>query len=129
MSKELWEKGLAVRKEVLGAEYVDRQLGSADDFTQPLQELVTQSCWGWLWGRPQMPRKMRSLLNLAILSALNRPHEFKVHVRGALKNGCSREEIREVLLQVAVYCGMPAGVEAFRLAREAMQEHTETKRG
>jgi len=122
MSKELWEKGLAVRKDVLGAEYVDRQLGAADDFNQPLQELVTESCWGWLWGRPQMPRKMRSLLNLAILSALNRPHEFKVHVKGALKNGCTKEEIREVLLQVTVYCGMPAGVEAFRLAREVFQE-------
>jgi len=122
MSKELWDKGLAVRKEVLGSEYVDRQLAAADDFNQPLQELVTQSCWGWLWGRPQMPRKMRSLLNLGILSALNRPHEFKVHVRGALKNGCTKEEIREVLLQVAVYCGMPAGVEGFRLAREVFEE-------
>jgi len=128
MSKEMWEKGLAVRKDVLGTEYVDRQLAMTDDFNQPLQELVTESCWGWLWGRPQMPRKMRSLLNLAILSALNRPHEFKVHVKGALKNGCSKEEIREVLLQVAVYCGMPAGVEAFRLAREAMQEQAEVKR-
>jgi len=128
MSKELWEKGLAVRKEVLGAEYVDRNLKAADDFNQPLQELVTESCWGWLWGRPQMPRKMRSLLNLAILSALNRPHEFKVHVKGALTNGCSKEEIREVLLQVAVYCGMPAGVEAFRLAREVLQEQAETKK-
>jgi 4-carboxymuconolactone decarboxylase len=128
MSKELWEKGLAVRKEVLGAEYVDRNLKAADDFNQPLQELVTQSCWGWLWGRPQMPRKMRSLLNLAILSALNRPHEFKVHVKGALTNGCSKEEIREVLLQVAVYCGMPAGVEAFRLAREVFQEQTEARK-
>jgi 4-carboxymuconolactone decarboxylase len=128
MSKELWEKGLAVRKEILGAEYVDKQLAGSDDFNMPLQELVTQSCWGWLWARPQMPRKMRSLLNLAILSALNRPHEFKVHVKGALKNGCSRDEIREVLLQVAVYCGMPAGVEAFRLAREVMQEQAETKR-
>ncbi len=128
MSKELWEKGLAVRKEILGAEYVDKQLAASDDFSMPLQELVTQSCWGWLWARPQMPRKMRSLVNLAILSALNRPHEFKVHVKGALTNGCTKEEIREVLLQVAVYCGMPAGVEAFRLAREAMQEHAETKR-
>jgi 4-carboxymuconolactone decarboxylase len=128
MSKELWDKGLAVRKEVLGAEYVERQLKTVDDFAMPMQELVTQSCWGWLWTRPQMPRKMRSLVNLGILSALNRPNEFKTHVRGALTNGCSREEIREVLLQVAVYCGMPAGVEAFRLAREAMKEYEE-KRG
>ena len=94
----------------------------------PMQELVTQSCWGWLWARPQMSRKMRSLINLGILSALNRPHEFKAHMKGALTNGCSREEIREVLLQVAVYCGMPAGVEAFRLAREAMKEYEQEKR-
>jgi len=122
MLKELWDKGLAVRKEVLGAEYVERNLKAADDFTMPMQELVTQSCWGWLWGRPNLPRKTRSIVNLALLSALNRPHEFKVHVKGALTNGCTREEIREVLLQVAVYCGMPAGVEAFRLAREAFKE-------
>ncbi len=128
MSKELWDKGLAVRKEVLGAEYVERQLKTADDFVMPMQELVTQSCWGWLWTRPQLPRKMRSLVNLGMLSALNRPNEFKTHVRGALTNGCSREEIREVLLQVAVYCGMPAGVEAFRLAREAIKEYEQEKR-
>jgi len=129
MSKELWDKGLAVRKEVLGAEYVERQLKTVDDFGMPMQELVTQSCWGWLWTRPQLPRKMRSLVNLGMLSALNRPNEFKTHVRGALTNGCSREEIREVLLQVAVYCGMPAGVEAFRLAREAIKEYEQEKRG
>ena len=128
MSKELWDKGLAVRKEVLGAEYVERQLKAVDDFGQPMQELVTESCWGWLWGRPHLPRKMRSLINLGLLSALNRPNEFKTHVKGALTNGCTREEIREVLLQVAVYCGMPAGVEAFRLAREAMAEHQGGKR-
>jgi 4-carboxymuconolactone decarboxylase len=128
MSKELWDKGLAVRKEVLGAEYVERQLKTVDDFGMPMQELVTQSCWGWLWTRPQLPRKLRSLVNLGMLSALNRPNEFKTHVRGALTNGCSREEIREVLLQVAVYCGMPAGVEAFRLAREAMKESEQEKR-
>jgi 4-carboxymuconolactone decarboxylase len=128
MSKELWDKGLAVRKEVLGAEYVERNLKSTDDFTMPMQELVTESCWGWLWGRPQLPRKMRSLINLGLLSALNRPNEFKTHVKGALTNGCTREEIREVLLQVAVYCGMPAGVEAFRLAREAMAEQDVGKR-
>jgi len=128
MSKELWDKGLAVRKEVLGAEYVERQLKAVDDFGMPMQELVTQSCWGWLWTRPQLPRKMRSLVNLGMLAALNRPNEFKTHVKGALTNGCTREEIREVLLQVAVYCGMPAGVEAFRLAREAMAEAEAGKR-
>jgi 4-carboxymuconolactone decarboxylase len=128
MAKELYDKGLAVRKEVLGAQYVERALAAADDFNMPMQELVTQSCWGWLWARPQMPRKMRSLVNLGILSALNRPNEFQTHVKGALKNGCTKDEIREVLLQVAVYCGMPAGVEAFRLAREAFNEAGGEKR-
>ena len=122
MAKELYDKGLSVRKEVLGAEYVERQLKAVDEFNQPLQEMVTEYCWGWLWTRPLLPRKTRSMLNLAILSALNRPTEFKAHVKGALKNGCSKEEIREVLLQVAVYCGVPAGVEAFRLAREVFSE-------
>ena len=129
MNKELWDKGLAVRKEVLGNEYVERNLKAADDFNMPMQELVTESCWGWLWARPNLPRKTRSMVNLAMLSALNRGHEFKVHVRGALVNGVTREEIREILLQVAVYCGMPAGVEAFRLAREAMKEYDQEKRG
>ena len=128
MIKELWDKGLAVRKEVLGGEYVERNVKAADDFSMPMQEYTTEACWGWLWTRPQFPRKMRSLINLAMLSALNRPHEFKVHVKGALTNGCARDEIREVLLQVAVYCGVPAGVEAFRLAREAMQEYDQGKR-
>jgi len=128
MLKELWDKGLAVRKEVLGSEYVERNLKAADDFNMPMQELVTQSCWGWLWARPNLPRKTRSMVNLAMLSALNRGHEFKVHVRGALVNGVTREEIREILLQVAVYCGMPAGVEAFRLAREAIKEYEQEKR-
>jgi len=122
MTKELYDKGLATRKEVLGSDYVQRQLAAADDFNRPLQELVTEYCWGWLWTRPQLPRKTRSLLNLAILSALNRGTEFKAHVKGALTNGCSKDEIREVLLQVAVYCGVPAGVEAFRQAREVFAE-------
>jgi 4-carboxymuconolactone decarboxylase len=127
MIKELWDKGLAVRKDVLGAEYVERNVKAADDFSMPMQEYATEACWGWLWTR-QFPRKTRSLVNLAMLSALNRPHEFKVHVKGALTNGCSREEIREVLLQVAVYCGVPAGVEAFRLAREAMAEYEQGRK-
>ena len=127
MIKELWDKGLAVRKDVLGAEYVERNLKNVDEFAMPMQEYTTEACWGWLWTR-QFPRKTRSLINLAMLSALNRPHEFKVHVKGALTNGCTREEIREVLLQVAVYCGVPAGVEAFRLAREAMAEYDQGKK-
>ncbi len=122
MSKENYDKGLAVRREVLGSDYVERQLATADDFNRPLQDLLTEYCWGAVWARPQLPRKTRSLLNLAMLSALNRPTEFKTHVRGALKNGCTKDEIREVLLQVAIYCGAPAGVEAFRLAREAFAE-------
>ncbi len=122
MSKETYEKGLAVRREVLGADYVERQLASADEFNKPLQDLLTEYCWGAVWARPQLPRKTRSLLNLAMLSALNRPTEFKTHVKGALKNGCTKDEIREVLLQVAIYCGAPAGVEAFRLAREVFSE-------
>jgi 4-carboxymuconolactone decarboxylase len=113
---------LEIRKAVLGTAYVENSLKSADDFSRPLQELVTEYCWGAVWGREQLPRKTRSLLNLAMLSALNRPHELKIHVRGAVRNGVSREEIREVLLQVAIYCGVPAAVDAFRAAREAFAE-------
>jgi len=122
MTTEWFEKGLKVRKEVVGAAYVDKQLQESDDFNTPMQELVTESCWGWLWTRPGLPRKTRSMLNLAMLAIMNRPAEFKTHVKGALKNGCTKEEIREVLLQVAVYGGMPAGVSSFHLAREAFRE-------
>jgi len=122
MASELFEKGLKVRKEVVGAEYVEKQLKEADAFNMPLQELVTEYCWGWLWNRPGLPRKTRSLLNVAMLSVLNRHTELKSHVKGAIRNGCTREEISEVLLQVAVYGGVPAGVESFRLAREAFKE-------
>jgi 4-carboxymuconolactone decarboxylase len=122
MSKEVYDKGLAIRREVLGAEYVDNAIKNADAFNQPLQELVTEYCWGAVWGRPGLPKKTRSMLNLAMLTALNRPHELKLHVRGALKNGVSREEITEVLLQAAIYCGVPAAVDAFRTAREALKE-------
>jgi len=118
----MFEKGLKVRKEVVGAEYVEKQLKEADAFNMPLQELVTEYCWGWLWNRPGLPRKTRSLLNVAMLSVLNRHTELKSHVKGAIRNGCTREEISEVLLQVAVYGGVPAGVESFRLAREAFKE-------
>ena len=122
MSREVYEKGLAIRRDVLGAEYVDNAIKNADAFNQPLQELVTEYCWGAVWGRPGLPKKTRSMLNLAMLTALNRPHELKLHVRGALKNGVSREEISEVLLQAAIYCGVPAAVDAFRTAREALKE-------
>lgn len=122
MASSWYEKGLALRKEILGEQYVEKQLREADDFNQPLQEMVTEYCWGWLWNRPGLPKKTRSMLNLALLATLNRHQEFKTHVKGALKNGCTRGEISEVLLQVAMYSGIPAGVEAFRLAREAFRE-------
>src|SRR5690606_41185481 len=122
MGKQTFERGLDIRKSVLGAEFVENSLATADDFNRPLQELVTEYCWGAVWGREELPRKTRSMLNLAMLSALNRPHELKMHIRGALRNGVTREEIREVFLQVAIYCGVPAAVDAFRTAREAFAE-------
>ena len=122
MSRERFEAGLAVRREVLGAEYVDRALAGADSFNREFQELATEFCWGGTWARGVLERKTRSMLNLGMLSALNRPHEFKLHFRGALTNGCTLDELKEVLLQIAVYCGIPAGVEAFRLAREVLDE-------
>lgn len=122
MNKELYEKGLAIRKSVLGAEYVDKALASADDFNRPMQELTTEYCWGWCWGREGLDKKTRSIINLAMISALNRPHEVKAHVKGAINNGLSKDEIREVLLQVAIYCGIPAGVDSFRAAKEVFTE-------
>ena len=122
MTTELFEKGLEVRRAVLGKEYVDKSINDADDFTKPLQELVTEYCWGSIWTRPGLSRKTRSLINLAMLTALNRPHEVKLHLRGAQNNGCTREEIMEVFLQTAVYCGVPAAVDSFRTAKEFFQE-------
>ncbi len=122
MTKELFEAGLKVRREVLGAEYVDAAISQADDFSRPLQELVTEYCWGAVWTRPGLSRKTRSLINLAMLTALNRPHEVELHLRGALHNGCTKEEIMEVLLQTAIYCGVPAAVDSFRLARKVFSE-------
>jgi 4-carboxymuconolactone decarboxylase len=122
VATDLFEKGLEVRRAVLGKEYVDKSISDADDFTQPLQELVTEYCWGSIWTRPGLPRKTRSLINLAMLTALNRPHEVKLHLQGALNNGCSKEEIMEVLLQTAIYCGVPAAVDSFRTAKEFLQE-------
>ena len=122
MASELFERGLKTRKEVVGPEYVERAFKEADAFNLPMQELVTEYCWGWLWNRPGLPRKTRSMLNLAMLAVLNRPNEFKSHVKGALRNGCTKEEISEVLLQAAVYGGVPAGMASFALAREAFKE-------
>jgi 4-carboxymuconolactone decarboxylase len=122
VNKELFEKGLAIRKSVLGAEYVEKSIAAADDFNRPMQELTTEYCWGWCWGREGLDKKTRSIINLAMISALNRPNELKMHVKGAIRNGLSKEEIREVLLQVAIYCGIPAGVDSFRVAKEAFAE-------
>ena len=122
MDKEMFEKGLKIRREVLGAAFVDNAIASADDFNRPLQELVTQYCWGEIWGRPGLDRRTRSIINLAMISALNRPHEVKMHVKGALANGLTKDDIKEVFLQVAIYCGVPAGVDSFRIAREVFQE-------
>jgi 4-carboxymuconolactone decarboxylase len=122
MSDELYETGLAIRREVLGEEYVDASLAGADDFNREFQRLVTEYCWGAAWGRGALTRRDRSLLNLVMLGALGRGEEFKLHVRGALKNGCTREEIKDALIQLTVYAGVPAGMEAFRHARSVFAE-------
>ena len=117
---ETYEIGLGIRREVIGADYVERSLSSATDFTRPIQELVTEYCWGTVWSREGLGRRERSMINLAMLTALNRGHEFSVHVRGALRNGVSVDEIREVLMQTAIYVGVPAALESFRIASEAI---------
>jgi 4-carboxymuconolactone decarboxylase len=122
MSQSLFDQGHKTRRDVLGAEYVDAAIASADDFNRPMQELVTQYCWGDIWNRPGLDRRTRSLLNLAMLTALNRPHELKLHVKGALRNGVTKDEIREVLLQTAIYCGVPAASDSFRCAREVFKD-------
>lgn len=122
MNESLYQAGLETRREVLGDAYVDASLKNADEFGKPLQELVTQYCWGDVWNRPELDRKTRSLLNLAMLTALNRAHELRVHIRGAINNGASIAEIREVFLQAGVYCGVPAAVDSFRSAREVFGE-------
>jgi len=122
MEKEMFEKGLAIRRAVLGADFVDNAIRNADDFSRPLQELVTTYCWGEIWGRPGLDRKTRSLINLAMITALNRPHEVKMHIKGALNNGLTKNDIQEVFLQVAIYCGVPAAVDSFRAAREVFAE-------
>jgi 4-carboxymuconolactone decarboxylase len=122
VNKELFEQGLETRREVLGAEYVEESIRNADEFNLPLQELVTQYCWGEIWNRPGLDRRTRSLLNLAMITALNRPHELKLHVAGAVRNGVTKDEIREVFLQAAIYCGVPAAIDSFRVAREVFKE-------
>jgi 4-carboxymuconolactone decarboxylase len=129
MGQDRFDAGLQLRKQVLGADYVERSMAGADDFSRPMQELSTEYCWGYVWTRPGLALRDRSLINLAMISALNRPHELKLHVKAALNNGVTREEIREVLLQVAVYCGVPAGIDSMRLAREAFAEIEQAKSG
>jgi 4-carboxymuconolactone decarboxylase len=121
-----YEEGRRVRGEVLGAEHVERALANASDFNRPIQELVTEYCWGVVWARPGLGRRERSLVNLGMLTALNRSHELGVHVRGALRNGCTPAEIQEVLLQAAIYCGVPAAMEAFRVAEAAIDAASAT---
>jgi 4-carboxymuconolactone decarboxylase len=122
MDKTTYDKGMAVRRAVLGDEYVDAAVRSTDDFNRPLQDMLNEYCWGALWGREGLPRKTRSMLNLAMISVLNRPHELRAHIRGALRNGVTRAEISEIFLQVMVYAGAPAAVDSFRTAREVFAE-------
>jgi 4-carboxymuconolactone decarboxylase len=118
MDQDMHARGLKNRKEVLGEAHVERSFATADDFSRPYQDLITEYCWGAVWDRPGLSRKTRSLLNIAMLTALNREDEFKLHVRAAFRNGVTRDEIREVLLQTAIYCGVPAANSAFKQARE-----------
>ena len=122
MTDDLYERGLEIRRAVVGTEYVERSLAEADDFTRPLQELVTRYCWGDVWSRPGLERRERSMINLSMIAALNRPHELKLHVRGAINNGLTKDEIREILLQVAIYAGVPASLDSFRVAKEVFAE-------
>ncbi|MBX3194466.1 MAG: 4-carboxymuconolactone decarboxylase [Schumannella sp.] len=120
--RDSYERGLEVRREVLGAAHVDRSLAQVSEFSRPIQELVTEYCWGEIWSRDGLPRATRSLINLAMLTALNRGHELGVHVRGAITNGVTEAEIQEVLLQAAIYVGVPASLESFRIAEGVLKE-------
>ena len=122
MHQDAFDKGLQTRREVLGSAYVDTSLQTADDFNLPLQQMVTEYAWDGIWNRPGLDRRTRSMLNLAMLTALNRPHELKLHLRGAITNGVSKDEIREVLMQTAIYCGVPAAIDSVRIAREVFKE-------
>ena len=126
MTSDRFDDGLAVRKEVLGEDYVERSLANATAFTQPLQELVTEYCWGSIWTREDLPRQTRSLLNIAMMTVMNRPHELELHLRGAFRNGCTPEQVREVLLQAAIYAGVPAAIDGFRVATAVLAEQDAT---
>ena len=122
MASEMYERGLPIRRQVLGSDYVDRSIAEADDFNRPLQEMITEHAWGTIWTRPGLSRKTRSMLNVGMLTALNRPHELRLHVRGALNNGVTEDELREIVLQIAVYCGAPAALDGARVIREILAE-------
>lgn len=122
MDKKRYDAGLKARSEVLGAEYVDKAIKGANDFNREFQELVTEYCWGTCWGNDVLSKKERSMLNLGMLAALGRTHEFELHFRGAIRNGLTQEQLKEILTQIAVYCGIPAGVESFRIARRVLDE-------
>ena len=122
MTSDQYDAGLRERTEVLGPEYVERAVAGADNFNRDFQQIVTEYCWGGTWGRGVLERRDRSILNLGMLAALGKSQEFKLHFRGAINNGLTLEELREVLIQIAVYCGIPAGVEAFRNAREVLED-------
>lgn len=117
-----YQAGLAVRKAVLGEEYVNNSLANADEFMAPLQQYLTENAWGAVWTRPGLDRKTRSMLNLAMLTALNRPNELKLHIKGAINNGVTKDEMREIFLQAAVYCGAPAGLDSFKIAQQVFKE-------
>jgi 4-carboxymuconolactone decarboxylase len=123
----MFKKGLELRREVLGKDYVDNSLANANEFTQAFQEITTEWCWGYAWSRPGLDRKTRSMINLAMLTALNRAPELKLHVRGALTNGVTVEEIKEILVQATIYCGVPAGLDAFKAANEVLKEMGKVK--
>lgn len=119
---EKFSRGLKIRREVLGNDYVNKSLEEADDFSRPVQELVTEYCWGEIWAREGLDRRTRSLINVAMLTALNRPHEIRLHVAGAIRNGCSKDELREVVLQTAIYCGVPACIDTMNIVRSIQDE-------
>lgn len=123
-NKKLYDEGMKIRKAVLGAAYVDNSLAGAanDDFMMAFQDITTEYCWGYAWARPGLSKKTRSMLNLAMLAALNRSPELKLHVNGALNNGLTKDEIKEIFLQVAIYCGIPASLDAFKTARDVFKE-------
>ena len=122
MDKKLMDAGLAVRREVLGDEYVDRSMKNADDFNKPFQEVVSEYCWGLCWSDETLSRRERSILNLGMIAALGKMHEFELHLRGAIRNGLTKEELRAVLMQIAVYCGIPVGVDCFRTAKQVIAD-------